>query len=318
MKRSTFLAASGGALAMTSFPYAARAADSQIVLQTPTGSIFGTLTVPASAPPYPLVLLIAGSGPTDRDGNSAAGLHSDAYKLLAAALAKDGVACVRYDKRGTGQSAAAAPPESGLRFGMYVDDASAWVKMLRADKRFSSLTIAGHSEGALIGTIAAQSAPAHALVLLDGAGRPAPAVLREQLKPKLPPELYAAADAAITQLQDGHMVADTPPQLNALFRPSVQPYLISWFKYNPAAELAKVRVPVTIVQGTADVQVTMADAKALAHAARGAKLVVVTGMNHVLKHAPDISSMQAILQGYNDPSLPVEPKVVAALEEAAK
>lgn len=317
MKRTTFLAAAGGAFAMTAIPRAAWADDSAITLATPTGKVYGTLSLPASAPPYPVVLIIAGSGPTDRDGN-AASIHPDSYKLLAAALAKDGIASVRYDKRGVGESAQASPPESQLRFETYVDDAVAWVKMLDGDKRFSHVTIAGHSEGALIGTIAAQQGGVHSLVLLEGAGRPAPAVLREQLKPKLPPDLYARADAAITQLQNGHLAPDAPPELAALFRPSVQPYLISWFKYDPAAELAKVRVPVTIVQGTADIQVTMADAQALKNGLPSARFVVVDGMNHVLKYFPDHSSLQAAMKGYEDPSLPVDPHVVAAVEAATK
>ncbi len=234
------------------------------------------------------------------------------------ALAKDGVASVRYDKRGVGESAAAAPPESQLRFGSYVDDAVAWLNLLRTDKRFSKTTIAGHSEGALIGTIAAQRVPVHALVLLEGAGRPAPVVLREQLKSKLPSDLYAQADAAIAQLEAGRLVPDPPAELLALFRPSVQPYLISWFKYDPAVEIAKVHAPVTIVQGTADIQVTMADANALQRGAPSAKLVVIDGMNHILKYYPDTSSLQAALKGYSDPSLPIDPRLVTAVEQAAK
>lgn len=302
---------------MTAFPQAVQAAESDITLHTRTGSIFGTLTLPAAAPPFPVVLIIAGSGPTDRNGNSGPQLQSDTYKLLAAALAKDGIASVRYDKRGVGASVTAIA-ESNLRFGMYVGDAVAWVKMLLADKRFSNVTIAGHSEGALIGTIAAEEAPVHALVLLEGAGRPAPTVLREQFKHNLPPLLGAKADAILTQLQSEHTVADTPPELASLFRPSVQPYLISWFKYDPAAELAKVRVPVTIVQGTGDIQVTMTDANALQKALPSAKLIVVDGMNHMLKYSPDHSSMQAVMKGYADPMLPVEPRVVNAVEAAAK
>lgn len=318
MNRTTFLAAAGGALAMTSFALPARAAESAVSLQTGSGALFGTLTLPASAPPYPVVLIIAGSGPTDRDGNSPPQLDANAYALLAAALAKDGVATLRYDKRGVAASLAAGPKESDLRFDMYVDDAAAWVKWLGADKRFSNVTIAGHSEGALIGTIVAERTPVHALVLLEGAGRPASTILREQLERQLPPELYVRVNAALTQLQAGHTVVNTPAELNALLRPSLQPYLISWFKYDPAAELSKVRVPVTIVQGTADIQVSMTDAQALQRALPSAKLVVVNGMNHVLKHAPDHSSMQAVLKAYADPSLPIDPQVVQAVEAAAK
>jgi pimeloyl-ACP methyl ester carboxylesterase len=313
MTRTSFLVATGSACAAAVVPLAAPAAESDIAVHTPTGTLAGTLTVPSGAPgAVPIVLIVAGSGPTDRNGNNGPA-QGNTYLLLAQALASRGIAAVRYDKRGVGASAAALVSESDSRFDTYVDDVAAWQRLLRTDARFSRLIVAGHSEGSLLGMIAVQRAPADAYVSLEGAGRPAPVVLREQLQPKLPPDLYAQADTTLTQLQAGHTVADPPPQLAMLFRPSVQPYLISWFAYDPAAEIAKVRIPATIVQGTADIQVSMVDAHALAAAEPAAKLVVVEDMNHVLKYAPDTSTQQALLAGYSDPSLPIEPHVVDAI-----
>ena len=314
MKRTTFLAATGGTI-VTSLGGIARAADSEITLTTATGSIYGTLTLPEKLP-APVVLIIAGSGPTDRNGNSGA-VQANTYALLAAALVARGVATVRYDKRGIAASAAAGPSEDDLRFDMYVDDAAAWLHMLAADKRFSKIVVAGHSEGSLLGMLAVQRAPASAYVSLEGAGRRAPAILREQLKPKLPAALYAQADAALTQLSQGHTVPNPPPELASLFRPSVQPYLISWFKYDPAVEMARLKIPATIVQGTADVQVTLVDANILKQADPSASLVIVQGMNHMLKYAPDTSSQAAILKGYTDSLLPIEPHVVEAIVAAS-
>jgi alpha-beta hydrolase superfamily lysophospholipase len=314
MNRTTFLGVAGGALAVATTGRRAAAAETDIVLATPTGKIYGTLALPASTP-APLVLIIAGSGPTDRNGN-APQLNDDAYKLLAAALVRHGFASVRYDKRGIAASALAATAEHDLRFDTYIDDTVAWLQMLSTDRRFSKVLVAGHSEGSLLGMLAVQRAPAAAYISLEGAGRPAAVVLREQLKPKLTPALYAQADAIITQLQRGQLVTDTPPELTALFRQSVQPYLISWFAYDPAVEIAKVKLPVTIVQGTADIQVTMADATALHAALPSSKLVVVEGMNHVLKYAPDTSTQAAILKGYQDPTLPIDSHVVVALTTA--
>jgi len=311
MKRTTFLISAGGALALGALARPARAAESDISLSTPTGTIYGTLSLPTKMP-APAVLIIAGSGPTDRDGNSGP-IRAGSYKLLAADLAVRGIASIRYDKRGIAASAAAGGSERDLRFDNYVDDAAAWLRLMRTDRRFTKIEVAGHSEGSLIGMLAVQAAPADAYVSLEGAGRPAPAVLREQLKKALTPDLYAQADSIIGQLQLGHTVAHTPPELAALFRDSVQPYLISWFKYDPAIEIAKVRIPMTIVQGTADIQVTMADADDLKRAAPNAKLVVVEGMNHVLKYAPDTSSQTAILHGYEDVSLPLDPHAVDAV-----
>ncbi|MBV9027575.1 MAG: alpha/beta fold hydrolase [Candidatus Eremiobacteraeota bacterium] len=316
MKRKAFLtsaALSTGALAVRGRARAAEDAD--VSLNTATGTIYGSLMTAATRA-TPVVLIIAGSGPTDRNGNSSLGIRPNTYALLAEALRRRGVASVRYDKRGIAASSAAATSESALRFDDYVDDAAAWLRLLRKDRRFSALIVAGHSEGSLIGMIAANRAPAEAFVSLEGAGRPAPAVLREQLKPKLTPALYAQSDDIIARLERGQSVPDAPQELAALFRPSVQPYLISWFKYDPAAEIARLRIPVTIVQGTADVQVGVDDAQALKRAAPSAKLAIVPGMNHVLKHAPDVSSQPAILRGYQDSSLAVEPQAVAAVYSA--
>lgn len=316
MKRVSFLGSTSATLGAVALGSRARAADSDISLKTTTGMVYGTLAVPSKLP-APVVLIIAGSGPTDRNGNSVLGIHPNTYALLAASLLQRGVASVRYDKRGIGASAAAATSEKDLTFDTFVDDAAAWLRLLGADDRFSKVVVAGHSEGSLIGMVAVQRAPANDFVSLEGAGRPAPVILREQLKKNLSPDLYKRSDAIIEELQQGRLVPNTPEQLAVLFRESVQPYLISWFKYDPAVEIAKLRIPATIVQGTADVQVTMQDAQALKRGDPAATLIVISGMNHVLKHAPDTSSQAAILEGYQDASLPIEPKAVAAVYAAA-
>lgn len=310
MKRSGFVASAAGVAAVTAVP-AIAFASADLVLRTPTGTLAGTLEMPATmkgAPP--VVLLIAGSGPTDRDGNSPLlPGKNDALKMLALGLAQRGVASLRYDKRGIGASAAGAPPESDLRFDTYVDDAVAWLRELRAQKHFSRIAIAGHSEGSLIGMIAARHEHVDGFASLEGAGRPAPAVLRDQLA-KAPASSRDEAGTIIDQLAAGKTVGAVPDNLQGLFRASVQPYLISWFRYDPQRELAKLAVPCAIVQGTADVQTPPAEGEALHAAAPASRYVVVDGMNHVLKHAPDTSSQAAVLAGYTDPSLPVVPAVI--------
>lgn len=323
INRRRFLALSGGALAFAGLaPRATRAAsvtltEADIVLQTATGNIYGTLALPAAAKgAVPAVLLIAGSGPTDRNGNGG-GVQPDTLRLIAQGLAARGVASVRYDKRFIGASASKTMREQDLRFNMYFEDAAAWIALMRNDSRFSRVIVAGHSEGALLGTIAAERGGVAALVTLDGAGRPAATILREQLQ-NSPPAIVARANDIQAQLQAGKLYTGPIPEaLQPFFRPSIQPYLISWYKYDPAVELGKVHAPVTIVQGTADIQVSMADAQALKRGNPSAKLVIVQGMNHVLKHAPDTSTRVAILAGYMNSSLPVEPQVLDALASAA-
>jgi pimeloyl-ACP methyl ester carboxylesterase len=316
MNRMTFLGTAGSALTVAALPRIGAASETGVSLETPTGTLYGTLAMPQDAAgAVAVALIIAGSGPVDRDGNSGA-VQANTYALLASALAQRGMASVRYDKRGVGQSRAAAPPEEDLRFETYVDDAAAWLRRLRADRRFSKTVAAGHSEGSLVGMVALQHASADAFVSLEGAGRPAAELLRDQLKTKISPDLDAQSDAIVAQLEEGHTVMNPPQELYSLFRPSVQPYLISLFRYDPAEEIAKLHLPATIVQGTADVQVSVEDAYALKRADPNARLIVVQGMNHMLRHAPDTSSRAAILRGYEDASLPVESQVIDAVASA--
>jgi pimeloyl-ACP methyl ester carboxylesterase len=265
-------------------------------------------------------LLITGSGPTDRDGNSPVfGGPNNSIKLLAEGLAALGIASVRYDKRGIGESgkgmqlaaekAQIKLREDDLRFEAYIDDAVLWGRKLRGDGRFSSLTIIGHSEGSLIGMVAAQRMGADAFVSLAGSGRPTQQILLEQLKAQLPADLLKATEEIMDRLAAGQTFASVPPALNSLFRPSIQPYMISWFRYNPAKEIARLSVPVMIVQGTTDVQVSLEDAKALASAQPSSKLLFVDGMNHVLKMVPNQRDKQ--VASYGDPSLPVAPSLIS-------
>lgn len=280
-----------------------------LMLETPTGKIAGTLLMPKAAGVVPLAVIIPGSGPTDRNGNSPLipGANNS-LKLLAEGLASHGIASLRYDKRGVGASAAASVGEAQLRFDNSADDAAAWVDRLRQDPRFSTITIVGHSEGALVGLLAAQKSATDGYVSIAGAGRPADKILREQLSRQLPPDLLAVANRALDKLAAGSLVDSVPRQLLALYRPSVQPYLISWLKINPQTEIGKLAIPVLITQGTLDAQVPESDAKLLATAQPKAKLIVVEGMNHVMKRAAPDQASQA--KSYSDPSLPIPSELI--------
>lgn len=296
---------------------AARAApiellEQDLTLERGAQRLHGSLLRPALAHKPLVVLIIAGSGPTDRDGNSA-GLpgRNDSLKLLAQGLAQAGIASLRYDKRGVGASAAAMTTEAELRFEHYADDATAWVELLARDTRFSGLAIIGHSEGATLGLLAAQRGKAKAYVSLAGPGRPAAEALRAQLQGKLPSALIERNEQILQALQRGETVADVPPPLAALYRPSVQPYLISWLRVDPAHEIARLTIPVAVVQGTTDIQVAVDDAKRLAAARPGSALHLIEGMNHVLKAVPADSSRQRA--SYSDPSLPLAPELLKPL-----
>jgi pimeloyl-ACP methyl ester carboxylesterase len=291
-------------------------ADQPIVLDTPTGRIVGSLVLPQPLPPakapVPVALIIAGSGPTDRNGNSAGLLGANnSLMLLAQALGDAGFASVRYDKRGLAANSAAARSESELRFDMFVDDAAAWIVKLQSDPRFSKVVVIGHSEGSLIGMLAAQASGANAFVSLAGPGRGAADVLRTQVAGKLPPELAEQNEAILSALEHGQTGAVVPKELAALYRPSVQPYLASWFKYVPLDLIGKLAVPVLIVQGTTDIQVAVSEAEALKKGQPKAQLAIIPGMNHVLKMVDADSPTP--LASYSDPALPIAPGLMTVL-----
>lgn len=267
--------------------------ESELQLPTAWGRLCGTLGLPQGAGPWPGVLLIAGSGPTDRNGNNPLlPVPIDNLRRLAEALAARGVASLRYDKRGLGASIYPGLSEEALRFGDLVHDAALWARILAADGRISRVALAGHSEGALIAVLAAASAPAQAqaVVSIAGAGLCASDLIRRQIAGRLPPDSAAAAQQALAALERGETLADVPDELVLLFRPSVQPYLISWFREDPAEAIAQLQQPVLIVQGTQDAQVDVAQAQRLHEAQPQARLRIMQGIDHLLALDGDIAA----------------------------
>lgn len=317
-------AAMATAAAAASFTVPAQAAlpaAEPVQVSVGSATLHGTLQAAATPGAQPLVFIHPGSGPTDRDGNTAAlPGRNDSLKLLAEALAERGVASVRVDKRGIGASKAAAPPEADLRFGSYAADAAAWLTQLVAQPRWCGVVAAGHSEGALVvqQALAGDAALAPRIagqVLLSAAGRPAIVLVREQLKPKLPAALYAQADAALTAIAQGKVDQPVPPGLDALLRPSLQPYLASWLPLDPATVLARSHGPVLVVSGGADAQVPAADAAALAHARSGIAAATFPTMAHTLKA---VSGPDQQMAAYTDPTLPLAPGLADAVAAFVK
>lgn len=291
---------------------AADSSEQALTQASKSATLAGTLLVPAASGKLPVALIIAGSGPTDRDGNSTIpGFRSDNLKLLSEALARQGIASLRYDKRGIGASRVAVMSESAQRFDDLVDDAEAWIARLKADPRFSQVVVIGHSEGSLIGILAAPRAGASALVSVAGIADGASTVLRRQLAAKAPADVAAAAEPIMVSLEHGQTVADVPPALAMLFRPSIQPYWISMLKYAPAQQFAALRMPALIVQGTSDTQVSVDQAEKLKAAKPDAVLVIIPDMSHTLKQATLDPLQQKA--AYGDPSLPLHPKLVPAI-----
>lgn len=266
------------------------------------GTMHGLLQLPEGMGPFPVMIIIAGSGPTDRNGNSSLlPGKNNSLKMLAENLATQGIASIRYDKRAIGQNKSLAGKEEDIRFDNFIGDAAAWVQFAKEDQRFSKVGITGHSEGSLIGMVAANQAQANSFISIAGAGRTIDEVLLEQLETQLSPKLNAEAKDILEKLKQGKQVPTVSAELQSIFRPSVQPYMISWLRYNPQEELAKLTCPVLILNGDRDLQVSIKDAEELHQAKKDSQILIVKNMNHVLKEAPE--DREGNIAAYSNPDL---------------
>lgn len=260
-----------------------------------------------------LAIIIAGSGPTDRDGNNPMGVAANSYKMIAEELDTQNIASFRYDKRGIGKSVADNMNESDLVFDDYIRDAERIYEYMKDSLGFKNIYFIGHSEGSLIGIIASQHTPVKGLISLSGAGRPIDEILTEQLSasPKFS-QMKNEVAAILSELKSGKKPDSIPAGLESILRPSIQPYMISWLKYSPAVEIKKLRCRVLIVQGTCDMQVKVEDAENLHKANKKSTLDTIPLMTHTLKNA-GAGCMDENNKTYSDPSLPLNKELVNAI-----
>ena len=274
------------------------------------GTLSGTLFTPRGISKPPVVLIIAGSGPTDRNGNSTMikGKNNSLLQL-ADSLANYGIASLRYDKKGVGKSQVRGLKEENMRFEDGANDAMACINWLR-EKGFKKIYIAGHSEGSLVGLVAAQQTKLKGFISLAGAGRPIDQVLREQFMAGGGPDsIKLLANRYLDTLLAGQRIAKPNPLLFSIFRPSVQPYMISWLRYDPGKLLQTLRCPVLLVQGNKDIQVQVADALLLKKAKPSARLAVLENMNHIFKIVTSTNPADNI-KTYSDPALAIASSLV--------
>jgi pimeloyl-ACP methyl ester carboxylesterase len=290
-------------------PLPAGVVEEPLEIENRGKKVRGVLWRPAQAKgKVPLALFIAGSGPTDRDGNNHIGLRTDSYRMLAQKLAEAGVASIRYDKRGIGASDPVE--ERDLTIDDYVSDAAVFVARARADARFSKVTIIGHSEGGLIELLLAEKTPVDGLILVAAPGRPLWQIVHEQLSRQMKGAELARADEIVNALRSGKPIADYPKELLMLFRPSIEKFWRSEINLDPPALLAKLKVPASIIQGETDAQVSVEDAKHLAAARKDVHLSLLPRVNHTLKEEASSALPQA---SYADDRLPLGPGVTAAV-----
>lgn len=293
----------------------ALAGETVIEAPGPAGPLRGALRLPSTGPLDRVVLIIPGSGPTDRDGNGPL-VKSSTYKLLADALSTRGVSSVRIDKRGLFSSATAIPDANAVTMADYANDIQTWITVIRKWINVPCIWLMGHSEGALVSLAAAETAtPVCGLILLAGPGRPMADILREQFGRVAKSEaVRKQAISAIAALEAGKRfdTGGMDATLQPVFRDEVQNFIISLMAVNPTKLVSNFSGRVLIVQGKRDIQVSQVDAKKLKEANPNAELVLLADTNHVLKTVTT-DDVQANLATYTDPHLPLASGVVDAI-----
>jgi uncharacterized protein len=292
--------------AMSVFPDNATAQSQDVALARDGITLAGTFV--AGSPGAPVVVIIPGSGPTDRNGNNPLGVAAAPYRHLAKGLADRGFGTVRIDKRGMFDSADPTIDPNAVTLGLYAQDVQAWASLAAEVAGTRCAVLAGHSEGALVALLAGNVPQVCGVILLASPGLRLGQTLRLQLAAN--PALALAAEMPLAELEAGRMVpADqVPRELMGLLAPDVQPFLIDLLSYDPARLAADLPKPLMILHARNDLQVFPADFAALSAARTDATLALIDGVNHVLKPAP--YDRAANLQHYADPDVPVATAVL--------
>lgn len=273
--------------------------------------VYGTLLQPKEGADN-LIIIIPGSGPTDRNGNQQL-TRNNSLRILAEKLAASGIATFRYDKRVLTLLKKGALQEEKLRFDDFVEDAVATVNYFSSRNRYANIYIIGHSQGSLVGMIAAQQSKVSGYISLAGPGQTIDQTILSQIALQMP-DLKDKAQDAFTQLKENGKVKKYSPALSSIFRPETQPFMASWMQYDPKAEIQKLQIPVLIVNGTNDIQVDTNEAKALAEAKPDASLVLVENMNHVLRIIEGTDPLENT-KSYNEPRRPISEELINVIKD---
>lgn len=268
----------------------------------------GTLLTPNLDTKTPLIVLIPGSGPTDRNGNSIAS-QNNSLKYLAEGLADTNIATYRFDKSVLSYTKEDKDKLDSLKFDDFINEAKSVINHFKNENTFSKIIVAGHSQGSLVGMIASEN-NIDGFISIAGAGRPIDEVLTEQIQNQAP-FLVDETKRVLSELKKGNTVEDFNPFLASVFNKSVQPFMISWLKYNPQTEIKKLTIPTLVINGSKDIQVKVEDAKLLHDANSTSTLNIIENMNHLFKEIKGDSAEN--IASYNQPELPVMTEIIESI-----
>lgn len=272
----------------------------------------GTLLIPNETEKPVLAIIIAGSGPTNRDGNQNF-LKNNSLKKLAVNLTKNGIATFRYDKRIVKQIRQ-GNVDKNMMFDDFVTDATAVVRYFKEKETYSKIYVIGHSQGSLVGMLAAKD-KADGFISLAGAGNNIGDVLIEQVT-KTAPMFSEDTKRIVSSLKDGKTTTDYPVALGSLFGPDLQPFMMNWMKYNPTEIIATLKMPILIINGSKDLQVSEAEAELLKAANNNSELKIIENMNHILFEieGDDLENSKSYNESFRSISTTLITNIIAFIE----
>ncbi|MDP5081918.1 MAG: lysophospholipase [Winogradskyella sp.] len=269
--------------------------------------IDGTLLSPIGLEKPNLTIIIAGSGPTNRNGNQNF-LKNNSLKKLAEGLSNSGIATFRYDKRIVKQIRQ-GNVDKNIMFDDFVSDALDVINFFKAKESYNKIYVLGHSQGSLVGILSAKDI-ADGYISLAGAGQNIGDVLIEQAT-RMDSKLGDETKPVVEQLKQGKTVTDYPSALASVFNSDIQLFMINWMKYNPTELIKELEMPILLINGTKDLQVSESEAKLLKDANEKATLLFIENMNHVLFEIEggDLENSKS----YNESFRPISPKLLTSL-----
>ena len=279
--------------------------ESELKIPTNSVDINGTLLNVSEVKKSPLVIIIPGSGPTDRNGNNAM-MKNNSLKFLAENLSSKNISTYRFDKSVLSYNSENIEKLDSLSFEIFINEAKTVLGFFKTSNNYSKIIVAGHSQGSLVGLLASQN-KADGFISLAGAGRSIDNILIEQIS-KQAPFLKEETERIIDQLKEGVIVEDYNELLKSLFNKKTQPFLMSWIKYNPQEQIKKLTIPILIINGSNDIQVATTEGELLHKSAQSSQLQIIENMNHLFKEIK--GDINENMLSYNNPNLPVMEELI--------
>ena len=288
----------------------AQVKSEEILIKNDSIELPGTLTYATEK--SPLIIWVHGSGNVDRNGNQLPMIKANYIKQLRDSINKEGISFYSYDKRTANKNNVVFMMKNGVDFKDFADDVQKVVTHFKNEKRFTSITLIGHSQGSLVAMLASKDIDKY--ISVAGPSKSADKAIIKQIQEKAP-FLDSITKAHFKELKETGEIKVVNPMLLSIFAKPNQSFLNSWMQYNPSEEIKKLTIPVLIIQGDKDIQVQVSDAEALHEANQNSELLVIKNMNHVLKN---IEKEEDNLASYYSADFSISKKLIETIIQFVK